>query len=67
MYDWPLTRCYDYTQSWCGFLLSPYRRCFSALGFDKYEESYSDGLQILRYNVSKAYNSHLDWIEDTVS
>ena len=43
-----------------------YRRCFDALGFDEYIESHSDGLQILRYNVSKAYNSHLDWIEDTV-
>jgi len=40
------------------------RRCFDALGFDEYIESHSDGLQILRYNVSKAYNSHLDWIED---
>jgi len=41
------------------------KRCFDALGFDEYLESHSDGLQILRYNVSKAYNSHLDWIEDT--
>jgi len=41
------------------------KRCFSALGFDEYEDAHSDGLQILRYNVSKAYNSHLDWIEDT--
>jgi len=40
------------------------RRCFDALGFDEYIEAHSDGLQILRYNVSKAYNSHLDWIED---
>lgn len=40
------------------------KRCFKALGFDEYLESYGDGLQILRYNVSKAYNSHLDWIED---
>jgi len=40
------------------------RRCFAALGFDQYIESHSDGLQILRYNVSKAYNSHLDFIED---
>mmetsp|Transcript_17929 Transcript_17929/g.41347 ORF Transcript_17929/g.41347 Transcript_17929/m.41347 type:complete len:640 (-) Transcript_17929:74-1993(-) len=40
------------------------KRCFNALGFDEYLESHSDGLQILRYNVSKAYNSHLDWIED---
>jgi hypothetical protein len=43
------------------------RRCFKALGFDEYWESHGDGLQILRYNVSKAYNSHLDWIEDKVS
>lgn len=40
------------------------RRCFETLGFDEYIESHSDGLQILRYNISKAYNSHLDWIED---
>lgn len=40
------------------------RRCFDVLGFDEYIESHSDGLQILRYNVSKAYNSHLDFIED---
>lgn len=40
------------------------KRCFEALGFDEYWESFGDGLQILRYNVSKAYNSHLDWIED---
>mmetsp|Transcript_51402 Transcript_51402/g.59473 ORF Transcript_51402/g.59473 Transcript_51402/m.59473 type:complete len:647 (+) Transcript_51402:31-1971(+) len=40
------------------------KRCFAALGFDEYIESHSDGLQILRYNVSKAYNSHLDFIED---
>ncbi|KAG7337243.1 2(OG)-Fe(II) oxygenase superfamily protein [Nitzschia inconspicua] len=40
------------------------KRCFKALGFDEYWESHGDGLQILRYNVSKAYNSHLDWIED---
>lgn len=40
------------------------KRCFKALGFDEYIDSYGDGLQILRYNVSKAYNSHLDYIED---
>lgn len=41
------------------------KRCFKALGFDEYLESHGDGLQILRYNVTTAYNSHLDWIEDT--
>ena len=40
------------------------KRCFKLLGFDQYWESHGDGLQILRYNISKAYNSHLDWIED---
>ena len=43
------------------------RRCFKALGFDEYYESYGDGLQILRYNVTTAYTTHLDWIEDKVS
>mmetsp|Transcript_34353 Transcript_34353/g.83381 ORF Transcript_34353/g.83381 Transcript_34353/m.83381 type:complete len:621 (-) Transcript_34353:53-1915(-) len=38
------------------------KRCFSALGFDEYLDSHGDGLQILRYNVTTAYNSHLDWI-----
>ncbi|KAL3940309.1 MAG: hypothetical protein SGBAC_005136 [Bacillariaceae sp.] len=41
------------------------KRCFSALGFDEYMDSYGDGLQILRYNVTTAYNSHLDWIADS--
>jgi hypothetical protein len=39
------------------------RRCFDVLGFDEYQESFSDGLQILRYNLTKAYVSHMDWIE----
>jgi len=38
----------------------------NALGFDEYIEAHTDGLQILRYNISKAYNSHLDWIDDPV-
>lgn len=43
------------------------RRCFSALGFDEYWESHADGLQILRYNVTAAYNSHMDWIDDNAN
>lgn len=39
------------------------RRGMSLLGFDEYAESFTDGLQILRYNESTAYNSHLDWME----
>jgi len=39
-------------------------RCFSVLGFEKYDDSFADGLQVLRYNVSTAYTSHLDWIDD---
>jgi hypothetical protein len=42
------------------------RRCFKLLGFDEYIDSHGDGLQILRYNLTKAYNSHMDWIEDAV-
>jgi hypothetical protein len=41
------------------------RRCFKALGFDEYMESHGDGLQILRYNLTKAYSTHMDWIAPT--
>jgi len=48
----------------CGHVkLTPCRRCFDVLGFDKYIESFSDGLQILRYNLTTAYNKHMDWIQ----
>lgn len=40
------------------------RRCFSLLGIDQYEESMSDGLQILRYNLTTAYTNHYDYLED---
>mmetsp|Transcript_11382 Transcript_11382/g.24280 ORF Transcript_11382/g.24280 Transcript_11382/m.24280 type:complete len:687 (-) Transcript_11382:83-2143(-) len=40
------------------------RRCMSVLGFDTYEESLTDGLQVLRYNKTTAYIPHLDWIDD---
>lgn len=31
------------------------RRCMDVLGFDDYEESLTDGLQVLRYNKTTAY------------
>jgi 2OG-Fe(II) oxygenase superfamily len=34
------------------------------LGFDEYQEEMTDGLQILRYNLTTAYVSHLDYLED---
>ncbi|KAL7540883.1 hypothetical protein ACHAXR_010453 [Thalassiosira sp. AJA248-18] len=40
------------------------RRCMDVLGFDTYEESLTDGLQVLRYNKTTAYIPHLDWIDD---
>jgi len=40
------------------------KRCMNLLGFDEYIESFTDGLQILRYNKTAAYISHLDYIED---
>jgi 2OG-Fe(II) oxygenase superfamily len=40
------------------------RRCLTTLGFDEYMESHTDGLQILRYNTSKAYTQHMDYLED---
>jgi hypothetical protein len=39
-------------------------RCMDVLGFDVYEESLTDGLQVLRYNKTTAYIPHLDWIDD---
>ena len=38
------------------------RRGFSLLGLP-YDEEFADGLQVLRYNQSTAYISHLDWID----
>ena len=35
--------------------LPHYSRCLSLLGFDDYEEALTDGLQILRYNLTTAY------------
>jgi len=40
------------------------RRCMHILGFDEYEESLTDGLQVLRYNKTTGYFPHLDWIDD---
>mmetsp|Transcript_28100 Transcript_28100/g.59083 ORF Transcript_28100/g.59083 Transcript_28100/m.59083 type:complete len:672 (-) Transcript_28100:131-2146(-) len=39
-------------------------RCMDVLGFDTYTESFTDGLQVLRYNKTTAYIPHLDWIDD---
>ena len=36
----------------------------TTLGFDEYHESFTDGLQVLRYNRTTAYIPHLDWIDD---
>ena len=33
------------------------------MGFDEYMEDHADGLQILRYNLTKAYVGHSDWID----
>lgn len=39
------------------------RRSFDLLGIFPYDESFADGLQVLRYNQTAAYISHMDWIE----
>ncbi|GAB5033500.1 Hypothetical protein NocV09_01400340 [Nannochloropsis oceanica] len=39
------------------------RRVFDLLGMRPYVETWADGLQVLRYNESKAYISHLDYLE----
>mmetsp|Transcript_14450 Transcript_14450/g.19826 ORF Transcript_14450/g.19826 Transcript_14450/m.19826 type:complete len:637 (+) Transcript_14450:1-1911(+) len=38
------------------------RRSFDMLGIFPFDESFSDGLQVLRYNLSTAYDTHMDWI-----
>lgn len=40
------------------------KRCMEVLGFDEYIESFTDGLQVLRYNKTTAYIPHMDWIDD---
>eukprot|EP00339_Tiarina_fusa_P000988 CAMPEP_0117043808 /NCGR_PEP_ID=MMETSP0472-20121206/30420_1 /TAXON_ID=693140 ORGANISM="Tiarina fusus, Strain LIS" /NCGR_SAMPLE_ID=MMETSP0472 /ASSEMBLY_ACC=CAM_ASM_000603 /LENGTH=555 /DNA_ID=CAMNT_0004755411 /DNA_START=79 /DNA_END=1744 /DNA_ORIENTATION=- len=40
------------------------RRIFELLGFDEYWHGHDDGLQILRYNTSKAYVQHMDYMTD---
>jgi len=35
-------------------------RSFQLLGLEEYKETWTDGLQVLRYNVSTAYIAHLD-------
>jgi len=40
------------------------KRCVEVLGFDEYIESFTDGLQVLRYNKTTAYIPHMDWIDD---
>jgi hypothetical protein len=34
------------------------------LGFDEYQEALTDGLQILRYNLTTAYVPHMDYLND---
>jgi len=41
------------------------KRSFELLGIRPYDESFADGIQILRYNQTTAYISHMDWIEPT--
>ena len=38
------------------------RRAFTMLGFPAYDEDLADGLQVLRYNASKAYVAHTDYL-----
>ncbi len=38
------------------------KRTFDLLGIHPYDETFADGLQILRYNQTNAYIPHLDWI-----
>lgn len=44
--------------------VSLYRRCMNVLGYDEYLEGHTDGLQILRYNLTNAYIPHMDYLTD---
>jgi hypothetical protein len=41
------------------------RRTQELLRYGPYDETVMDGFQILRYNVSAAYNNHVDYIESS--
>lgn len=36
----------------------------TALGYDEYWEGHTDGLQVLRYNLTTAYIQHMDYMSD---
>ena len=41
------------------------KRCFELLGIRPFYDSWADGLQVLRYNLTQAYNSHFDYLDFT--
>jgi hypothetical protein len=41
-----------------------HRRAFQLLGFDEYHEELADGIQLLRYNRTTAYATHIDYFLD---
>ena len=41
------------------------QRIFELLGMRPFRNDWADGLQVLRYNTTKAYNSHFDYLEYT--
>lgn len=43
------------------------KRAIQLLGMEPYDDEMTDGLQVLRYNTSKAYIPHLDFLEDNGS
>ena len=40
------------------------RRVFELAGFDDYWPWMAEGLQVLRYNTTKAYTNHYDYFEE---
>jgi len=40
------------------------KRALDLLGMTPYDEKLTDGLQVLRYNLTTAYNSHMDYLDD---
>ena len=40
------------------------KRALDLMGMGPYDEKLTDGLQVLRYNLTTAYNSHMDYLDD---
>jgi prolyl 4-hydroxylase len=50
--------------TWSDLVIKILKRAFSTVGYDDFWLSHTDGIQVLRYNESKAYAPHVDYLHD---